>query len=404
MELRDYGTALRRYWTTWLGVALTGLLLALVVVLVTPPTYQATAQVFVASVDGGTSGSQFVNQRVTSYPQVADSRTVLAPVMDDLDLTESFADLRKRVSATNPVDTSQIEIVVTDGDAGRAAQIANAVAERFGTAVEELEQPGVGASPVSLTVTNPATVPASPISPVPTLLLPLGLVVGLALGAAAAVVRSRLDTRLHGPDDVRAAWGPGAEQLVVHAAPGGHLRRSRSAHRPTTSLARQLEPMAEHAPVRVLVMSPAPDRTEAAQAVVDEVAAELTAWEVPVLDADAPAGDRPGVQLRLGSPQSSPREWRRATAEHAGVVLVVEPGRVDRADLAELRSILDAAGVPVLAVVVPVPERRPGRRSPAVPATTEPRTTPAAAAVPAPARPVEPKAPAARGAVPAGRR
>ena len=38
---------------------------------------EATAQVFVASVDDSTSGSQFVNQRVTSSPQVADSRTVL---------------------------------------------------------------------------------------------------------------------------------------------------------------------------------------------------------------------------------------------------------------------------------------------------------------------------------------
>ena len=135
MELQDYWVALRRYWTTWLGVTLAGLLGALFIVLVTPPTYQATAQVFVASVDGSTSGSQFVNQRVTSYPEVADSRTVLAPVIEELDLADSFADLRKNVTATNPVDTSQNEIVVADRDAGRAARIANAVAERFGTAV-----------------------------------------------------------------------------------------------------------------------------------------------------------------------------------------------------------------------------------------------------------------------------
>ena len=162
MELQDYWVALRRYWTTWLGVTLAGLLGALCVVLITPPTYQATAQVFVASVDGSTSGSQFVNQRVTSYPEVADSRTVLAPVIDELDLPDSFADLRKNVSATNPVDTSQIEIVVADRDAGRAAMIANAVAEGFGSAVEELEESQDGASPVSLTVTDPATVPTAP--------------------------------------------------------------------------------------------------------------------------------------------------------------------------------------------------------------------------------------------------
>ena len=328
MELQDYWVALRRYWTTWLGVALAGLLVALGIVLVTPKTYEATAQVFVASVDDSTSGSQFVNQRVTSYPQVADSRTVLAPVIDELGLTTSFSDLRTQVSATNPADTSQIEIAVTDRDAGRAAQIANAVAERFGTAVEELEQPGAGGSPVSLTVTNPATVPTSPVAPLPTLLLPLGLVVGLALGAAAAVVRSRLDTRVHDEAGARAAWGTGADQLVVHAAPAG---RSGRAHRPATSLARQLEPMAEHQLLRVVALSPSEDDPATAAALVDQLAAELTAWEVPVevLDtASAPRTDvsgRIGVQVGVGSPTASLREWRRTTQGHAAVVLVVAP-------------------------------------------------------------------------------
>jgi capsular polysaccharide biosynthesis protein len=417
MELQDYWLALRRHWPTWLGVTLAGLLVALGIVLVTPPTYQATAQVFVASVDDSTSGSQFVNQRVTSYPQVADSQTVLGPVIAELGLTVSFSDLRKQVSATNPVDTSQIEIAVTDRDPDTAAEIANAVAERFGTAVEVLEQPGTGPSPVSLTVTNPATVPTSPISPVPTLLLPLGLIVGLVLGAAAAIVRSRLDTRLHSADDVRAAWGPGAEQLVVHAPLPGRRRNSSLTHGPTTLLARQLEPMAEGGLVRVLVLSPSPGPRPAAQTVVDRVAAELTAWEVPV-EVLAPPQDgvpdrgsdrepvqepgqdagRTGVQLGLGSPLASLREWRRITRWHAGVVLVVEPGRIDRADLQETRSILDAAGVPVLAVVLPLAERRrlrrrTARRAPSevpasevqagAPTSDEPAVTEPAPAVPA---------------------
>jgi capsular polysaccharide biosynthesis protein len=386
MDLQDYWVALRRYWTTWLGVTLAGLLGALCIVLIIPPTYQATAQVFVASVDGSTSGSQFVNQRVTSYPEVADSRTVLAPVIDELGLTDSFADLRANVTATNPVDTSQIEIVVADRDAGRAAQIANAVAERFGTAVEDLEEPQDGASPVSLTVTDPATVPTSPTSPVPTLLLPLGLIVGAALGAAVAIVRSRLDTRLHGADDVRAAWGAGADQLVVHAAAAGRRRRALLPNRATTMFARQLEPMAEHGPVRVLALSPSADQS-AAESVVDRVAAELIAWEVPVhvhgatsTTSDAP--DQVGVHLRVGSPLASLRTWRRVARDSAGVLLVVEPGRVDRTDLREMRSVLDAAGVPVLAVVI-APRRRTAPRDDApaavpVPAQQERALTPAA--------------------------
>jgi capsular polysaccharide biosynthesis protein len=358
MELQDYWVALRRCWTTWLGVTLAGLLGALCIVLVTPPTYQATAQVFVASVDGSTSGSQFVHQRVTSYPEVADSRTVLAPVIAQLGLTDSFADLRTNVTATNPVDTSQIEIAVADRDASRAARIANAVAQRFGTAVEDLEEPQDGISPVSLTVTDPATVPTSPTSPVPALLLPLGLIVGAALGAALAIVRSRLDTRLHSEDDVRAAWGAGADQLVVHAAAAGRRRRALLPNRATTLFARQLEPMAERGPVRVLVLAPSADQS-AAESVVDRVAAELIAWEVPVQVHDAAsstadgAPGQVGVHLRVGSPLESLQTWRRIAREHAGVALVVAPGRVDRTDLQEMRSVLDAAGVRVLAVVIP---------------------------------------------------
>jgi capsular polysaccharide biosynthesis protein len=404
MELQDYWVALRRYWTTWLGVALAGLLAALGVVLVTPPTYQTTAEVFVASIDGSTDGSQFVRQRVTSYPQVVDSQTVLAPVIDQLGLTQSFSALRAQVSATNPVDTSQIEIAVTDGDAKRSAQIANAVAARFGTAVEELEKPAEGASPVSLTVTNPATVPTSPISPVPSLLLPLGLIVGLALGAAAAVLRSRLDNRLHSADDVRAAWG--LDPLVVHTALPGRRRRARRVHRPTTLLARQLEPMAEREPVRVLVLSPSADQAPA-EALVEQVAAELTAWEMPVevLSAAEPSGGvavtSPGVQLRLTSPLTSLQEWRRSGRVHAGVVLVVQPGRVDRADLVEMRSVLDAAGVRVLAVVLPLAERRRSARRLRSSGTTAPAGSLAdrlAPPAPAPAR----KAVLARSGAPRG--
>ena len=68
MELRDYGVALRRHWGIGVSVALACLLAAVVVVLATPATYRATAQVFVASTGEGTSGSQFVNQASPATP------------------------------------------------------------------------------------------------------------------------------------------------------------------------------------------------------------------------------------------------------------------------------------------------------------------------------------------------
>jgi capsular polysaccharide biosynthesis protein len=386
MELRDYGRALRRQWRTGVGLALACLLAAVVVVLATPVTYRATAQVFVASTGEGPSGAQFVNQRVPSYPDVARSRAVLDPVIESLGLDESFADLRARVEATNPPDTSQIDIAVTGRDATEVARVADAVAEEFGTVVEQLERPSGGTPPVDLTVTDPATVPTSPASPQTGLLLALGLVVGLALGAAAAVVRSRLDGRLHSAEDVRAAWGEPHDVPLV-ARPAGRARRSTLVGRPAAVLARRLEALAQDRPVSVVVVSPSPDSRP--EPLVEQVAAELRATGLPAALADPARSvtDTGPVRVRLstGSPLLPLSGWRRLAVTADAVVVAVAPGQVQRAELAELRTVLSAAGIRPLALVLapagprvapPEPAARP-EGTPGVPArSTAPLPTP----------------------------
>lgn len=380
MELRDYLAALRRYWTTWIGITVLGALIALLVIQLSPKTYQATAQVFIASTTEGTNGSQFVNQRVKSYPDVAVSRSVLGPVIDELGLSESFQDLRRQVTASNPVDTSQIEIVSTSTSAQEAADIANAVADQFGTAVEKLETPAAGTSPVSLTVTDPATVPITPVSPVPSLLLTLGLVVGLALGFAAAVVRSRVNTAVHNADEIRDAWGKDADELVVHAAPPGRGGRSALTGRPAAVLARRLELLAEARPLHVVALSPSPTTAQTPRLFVEEVAAELCALQVAtavgVGSVPGSSGDTAGghgarsgaadrhiqVRLDVGSPLAPLRVWRQLAEQHNAVVLVIEAGSVDRTEVTEMRAILAAAGLRPLAVALVGSSRQQRRR------------------------------------------
>ncbi len=380
MELRDYGMALRRHWRAGVGVALACLLAAVVVVLATPVTYRATAQVFVASSGEGTSGAQFVNQRVPSYPEVARSRAVLDPVIDDLGLDESFADLRARVEATNPLETSQIDIAVTGRDAAEAARVADAVAEEFGTVVEQLERPAGGTAPVDLTVTNPATVPTSPATPQTGLLLALGLVAGLALGAAAAVLRSRLDRRLHSAEDVRAAWR-GADDVPVLARPAGRARRSALAGDPVAVLARRLEALAEDRPVSVTLVSPSPER--APWSLVEDLAPRLRAAGLPTA-VTGPAGDAAGagpaqVRLSVVSPLLALQDWHRL-AGTTHVVVAVAPGRTQQADLAELGTILSGAGIRPLALVL----TRLRRGGAAPQPVARPEGTPPRAATPVP--------------------
>lgn len=359
MELRDYLAALRRYWTTWVGVTLAAVSLALVVVLSATPTYEAKASVFVASASmEGTSGAQFIKQRVTSYPDVARSEAVLGPVIEDMGLTTSVAQLRARVSADNPLDTSQIDVTVTDTDAAQAASIANAIADEFRRVVEQLESPTDGAAPVSLTVTDPANTPSSPSSPQTGLFLGLGLVVGLALGAAVAVIRSRTDTRVHTADDVRDAWGDGAADLAVITAPRQRRRSTRLTGRPAALVARRLASPAGTVPVRAVVLGIAPgDELRIARSFAEDVACELIDGDVQA-QVTGPVGGpaKPAkvgaVQLATATPGVPLAEWRRIGERYDGVVLVAESGQVDGADLREIRALLTSAGARLLAVVL----------------------------------------------------
>jgi hypothetical protein len=238
--------------------------------------------------------------------------------------------------------------------------------------VEELEKPEGGVSPVDLTVTNPATVPTTPDSPQTTLLLGLGLVVGLALGAAAAVVRSRMDTTLHGPDDVRTAWGD-ADLPSLLSRPAGRARRSALVGRPADRLARHIEALADERPVQLLLLSPSPSPALVPGAFADAVALELQARGLtasvtgpsddPTRLPAVPREGSPRVRLVLGSSLLTLRAWKQVAEDFDGVVPVVAPGRVQRAELAELRSILAGAGVRALAVVLSAA----GRRRPVTP-------------------------------------
>jgi capsular polysaccharide biosynthesis protein len=371
MELKDYLAAVRRFWATWVGVTLLGVLAAVAFLQLSTPVYEASARVFVSSSSTGTS--QIVGQRVKSYPDVAVSLAVLDPVIDQLGLESSFPEVRGLVRATNPVDTSQILIVTTGTDPQRAADLANAVATEFTQVVEELERPDGGPSPVSLTVTDPATPPIAPSSPTPLYVLALGSVVGLLLGLALAIVRSRTSTALFDEAGVRAAWGED-DGLRVLASPSGRARRSALAGRPASALARRLELMAEDRPLRLLLLSPAPTQTayRAAVEFADEVVHELTLRDVTAAssdyDPDAPVQDA-RIRIDVGNPLAPLRVWRRAAEDCAGVVLVVPRSRVAAAELTEIRAILRIAGLRTLALVLTGHQRT--RRSGAQAAPTK---------------------------------
>lgn len=209
MDLRDYLRILRRNWILIVAAALSGLLIGGAVSMVSKATYTSDTQLFVAIQSSGSiqelqQGNTFSQARVQSYVKTVGSPVVLQPAIDALGLNMTSNELAGHVKASSEVNTVLINISVEDNSPVQAAAIAQAVANSLINAIDTLEKPKTGGtSPVSLSVIKPAVAPLSPTAPNTRVNLLLGLIAGLGLGVATAVLRTTLDTRIRGEADLR---------------------------------------------------------------------------------------------------------------------------------------------------------------------------------------------------------
>lgn len=228
MDLRDYLRVLSRRWRAITVLTLLGTSAGMLLTYTAVPEYRATAKLFV-SLQGGTEadtsqlvqGNVFTQARVRSYAEVAASPLVTRHVVRQLKLKMSPAELSGRISAAAQPDTVLLQLTVTDTRPARAAQISNAVAERFTEVIRGLERPAYAeASPVRLSITEPAAVPTRPFSPRPAVNVALGLLAGLVLGAAFALARETLDTSVRTSkaltDALAGVGGPSVLGSIVH--------------------------------------------------------------------------------------------------------------------------------------------------------------------------------------------
>lgn len=237
MENPGYLRIFRDRWIAIVLGVLIGVWVASAVAASIPPTYSATATLFLSvQSDAGSLNerSQFALARITSYPQLAESSDVLSKTISDLGLNESVQQLSKSISASNPPTTVLLQITAQSDTPERAAELANTVASNLSTVVSELENaPNDARYSVALEPRIPAQAPTSPSSPQLTVILGLGLIAGLALGLIAAIVWSRLDTGIRSVSEVRRISGlPVLGQLPsLWSASGapGERRKTKSA-------------------------------------------------------------------------------------------------------------------------------------------------------------------------------
>ncbi|MBT2538274.1 polysaccharide biosynthesis tyrosine autokinase [Arthrobacter sp. ISL-69] len=209
MDLREYLRILRRNWILIVATTLAGLLVGGAASVLAKPVYTSDTQLFVAIQNSGSvqelqQGNTFSQARVQSYVKLVAAPAVLQPAIDVLGLDTTAEAMAGRIKATSDLNTVLISISVEDQSPVQAAAIAEAVANSLIKAIERFESPKTGgSSPVSLSVIKPAKAPQSPSSPNTRLNLILGLLVGLAIGVGSAVLRTSLDSRIRGEEDLR---------------------------------------------------------------------------------------------------------------------------------------------------------------------------------------------------------
>jgi succinoglycan biosynthesis transport protein ExoP len=210
MELRYYLATLAAAWRVVLACLLVGIAAGGIYSLLVPPTYAATTKVYVTissatSVQDLVQGGQFVGQAVQSFADVADTPAVLDPVVRKLRLPDTAAGLAGKVKTTFATGSAVLTITAEDGNADRAARIANAVATSLNDVASTLT-PSTGgpATAVELNQVQPATPPAAPSGPGLVFEAVLGGLVGLLVAVVVVVLRKSLDRRLRTAEDFEA--------------------------------------------------------------------------------------------------------------------------------------------------------------------------------------------------------
>lgn len=180
------------------------------VAFIMPPKYTATAEVFAtyAGQSGETqttndmsSGANYLNTQIKTYPELVKTEAVLQPVIKDLGLDMTTTDLAGVVTAANPTNTFMVDISAEVGDPQQAADIANSVAKNLADQISsDLYN---NSSPIKLTVVQKAQTPTGQSSPNIPLYLAAGLILGLIVGIGVALLKDILNTKVDSTDDVR---------------------------------------------------------------------------------------------------------------------------------------------------------------------------------------------------------
>jgi polysaccharide biosynthesis transport protein len=313
MELRDYLAIIRARWVIVTAATVIALLIAGGYLARATPVYQAKSTVFFSVAVSKSSGDlsrgfAYAQRLASTYAQIASQPVVLDPVIDDLGLSLSSAQLADKVVARTPVGTVLIDILVTDTDPEQSARIANTIAYELTETVGDLSPATSGSdtSPVELMTVAPAAAPTQPVSPRPKTSLILALVIGLGVGSALALLRHALDPRLDRAELYQVTEAPVLGSLSVSHRSARRIGSGRTVGgqnplEQTILLRTNVEHLIAQQSVRVAVVTSATEDVAASTTVTLGTALAQNGMKVALVDADL---RRPTLAARLGKDDS----------------------------------------------------------------------------------------------------
>jgi capsular exopolysaccharide synthesis family protein len=201
MDFRTFVQIIAVRWKIVVTAILVCLIGAVVVTAMQSKGYQASAKVLMSVSDASTVSDVFQatetsQLRLSSYAEIAGSPTVAQKAIDALKVPMSADELINKTKITYTPESLLFQITVSDTDPQRAAALAGAMADQFVAVAPQMDQAGRGWVPgpaAHATVVERPSVPSAPFRPIWSRNLAQGLVAGLLLGIALALIRHTTD-------------------------------------------------------------------------------------------------------------------------------------------------------------------------------------------------------------------
>jgi len=201
-QLTDYIGALRKkVWIVILSLALSLIISSIVSFFIIKPEYQAFCTLIIGSPKGYQETIEYddvlLNQKlVSTYREIAKSRTVSREVIKKLGLNISYESFREKINIIQVEDTGIIKIESRFQNPKTAAKLADAVAEAF------MKYMAVIMKVENMQIIDKAEIPQNRLKPVPALYISAAAVLGLMLGLMIVFLAEYLDNTIKTSDDI----------------------------------------------------------------------------------------------------------------------------------------------------------------------------------------------------------